>query len=103
VHDAVVGGVGGGERRVEVLAVALHAPVERAPVDQDSGQGGAVAAVVLGGGDDDDVGTQLQGTDQVRGGRRVVHDQRRLVPVGDLGDGRDVEHVVERVGDRLGV
>ena len=65
--------------------------------------GGAVAADELGGRVDDDVGAMLDRPAQVGRGEGVVDDQRDAGLVGDLGDGRDVEHVDARVADRLAV
>src|SRR5690606_6849346 len=101
--QAVVGRVRGGEGREDVLAVALHPPVELPAVDQDAGEGRAVPAEVLGGGGDHHVSTQLQRADEGGGRHGVVDDERDLVAVRDLGDGRDVQDVVERVRDRLAV
>ena len=50
----------------------------------------------------DDVGPELDRRDDQRR-ERVVDDQLRPVPMGDLGELRDVGHSQRRVGDRLAV
>ena len=52
----------------------MGAPVELARVDEDAGDGGAVAADPLCGGVDDDVGAVLDGTDEVAAGAKGVVD-----------------------------
>lgn len=59
-------------------------------------------ADVLRGGMDDDVGSVLTGTHEVRRGDSVVDDERHARGVGDIGDGTDVEHGRQGIGDRLG-
>ncbi|CDZ89285.1 hypothetical protein RHRU231_470133 [Rhodococcus ruber] len=104
VDHAVVAGVGGGELGVAGGAVGSGGgPVEGAAVDDDPGDGGAVAAEVFGGRVHDDVGAVLEGADQVGGGDGVVDDQRQGVLVGDGGDAGDVEEVVFGVGDGFAV
>ena len=46
---------------------------------------------------------QLERSDEIRRGHRVVDHQRHARLVGDLGHALDVEHVVHRVADRLAV
>jgi hypothetical protein len=77
--------------------------VEGAAVDDGAADRGAVAAEVLRRGVHDDVGAVLERPDEVRRRDRVVHDERHARGVGDPRDPRDVEHVDQRVGDRLGV
>ena len=73
----------------------------RAAVDDEPGDGRAVAAEVLGGRVDDDVGAELERPDEVRRRDGVVDDQRDAVAVRDRGDGLDVEDVALRVADGL--
>ncbi len=93
----MVGRVRVDEAGEDRLAVALDGPVEGAAVDDDAAQTRAVARVELRQGCDHDVRAQLQRADQGGGSQGVVHDQRDLVSVGDLRDGRDVQHVCLRV------
>ena len=96
---AVVAGVGGSD--VAVLAAGL--PVKFAAVHDDAAQRGAVAADELGGRVDDDVRAVLDGTDEVRGAKGVINDQRQAVLVGDGRDGVDVGDVAVGVAQSLEV
>ena len=83
-------------------------PVETAAVDQHAADHGAVAAQELGGRVVNDVGTKVEGLDQVRRGEGGVHQQRHFGLVGDLRHGGNVEHVQPRVAhgfaeEQLGV
>jgi len=95
----VVAGVGGSD--VAVLAAGL--PVKLAAVHDDAAQRGAVAADELGGRVDDDVRAVLDGTDEVRGAKGVINDQRQAVLVGDGRDGVDVGDVTVGVAQSLEV
>ncbi len=99
-HDAVVGGVGLGQARE---AVGMGRPIELAGVDEHAAHDGAVAAHELGGGVRHDVGTMLDGAQQVGRGEGGVHDEGQAVTVGDLGPALKVEHVGVGVAQRLGV
>src|SRR6202034_905022 len=66
--EAVIAGVRLGKGGESPAALV----VERAAVDDDAPDGGAVAADELGGGVDDDVGAVTQGLSQVRRGQRAV-------------------------------
>ncbi len=50
---------------------------------------------------EDDVGAELEGTLEVRGGEGVVDDEHGAGCVGDLGDGGDVGDAHQRIGRRL--
>ena len=95
--------VGLGEVREDGTAVAGLSPVELATVDDDTAKGGAVTSQELGGGGNHDVSTVLERAQQGRGRNRVVDNQRNVVAVCNLGDGRDIEDVDLRVGDGLTV
>ena len=102
--NTVVAGVGC--RNVRILAAGF--PVELATVHDDTAQGGAVAADELGRGMDHDVRAVLNGTDQVRGAKRVINDQRQAVLVSNGCDGVDIGDITVGVAqslqiDRLGV
>lgn len=58
------------------------APVELAAVDNDTGDGSAVAADPLGGGVDDDIGTMLNGSDEVATGTEGVVNLRHIAECG---------------------
>ena len=62
-----------------------------------------MAADELGGGMDDNVGTVLNGTDQVRGAEGVVDDQGQAVTVGNGGNGIDIGNVGVGVAQGLNV
>jgi len=77
-------------------------PVEATGLGDHPGDGGAVPAQELRGRVHDDVGPELQGPAEVRGGERRVHDQRQAVRPGDLGEAAQVGDLARRVGDDLG-
>src|ERR671910_349587 len=95
--EPMVRGVGLGEP-----GEATVIPGEAAAVNDHSSYRGPVAADELGRGVDDDVGSVLEGLDEVRGRQRVVHDERdaRLVCRGR--QSLDVERVEGRVPYGLG-
>ena len=85
------------------LAVAGDGPVEGAAVDNRAADGRAIAGVELGGGNHDDVRAEVQRPGEGGGGDGVIHDERDLVIVGDLGDGRDIEDIGYGVAEGLAV
>ena len=98
VDEAVVGLV----RLVEAgVPLGVLRVVERAGVDDHARDGRGVPAEVLRGGVGDDVGAVLDRPQQVRGGQRVVHDQRHAGLVGGVGDGAHVQDVPARVAEGL--
>ena len=58
-----------------------------------------MAAQVLGERMHHDVGTMLDGAQQIGGGHGVVHDQRHAMAVGHIGQRADVGHIAQRVAD----
>ena len=94
----MVARIGLGEHRELVVG----REVERAAVDDDATDRGAVAADELGGRVHDDVGTPLEGPEQPRRGHGVVDDQGDAVLVGHPGHALEVEDVVAGVADGLG-
>ena len=96
-RDAMVGGVGIGELRI----LARSLPVKVAAVDDHAAKRGAVTTDELCRGVNDDVGTVLQRTEQVRGAKGIVHNDRQAVLVGNLGDCVDVGDIGVGVAQRL--
>ena len=50
---------------------------------------------------DDQIGPQRERLLKIRRGERVIDREQGPVPLGQLGDGRDVQHAEKRVGRRL--
>ncbi len=75
----------------------------RTRVDDRAADDGSVSGQPLGGGVDHDVGTPFDRSTEIRGGHRAVHDQRDAGVVRDSSEALEVDDVVLRVGDRLGV
>ena len=63
--------------------------------------GVAVAANELGQRMHDNVGAVLDRSHQVGAGHRVVDDQRQPMPMGNLGDGRDIDEGAAGIGQAL--
>ena len=103
VFQAVVGLIWSDEVGEDGLAVAGDGPVEGAAVDNRAADGRAIAGVELGGGHNDDVRAEVQRPGEGGGGDGVIHDERDLVVVGDLGDGRDIEDIGYGVAEGLAV
>ena len=99
----MVGLVWGDEVGEDGLAVAGDGPVERAAVDNRAADGRAIAGVELGGGNHDDVRAEVQRPGEGGGGDGVIHDERDLVIVGDLGDGRDIKDIGHGVAEGLAI
>ena len=78
-------------------------PGELAGVNDGPANAVAVATEVFGQRLHNDVGTMLDRAQQVRGGYRVVHNQRHAVAVGYVGDRSNVGHAPLRVTDRFDV
>jgi hypothetical protein len=98
VHHAVVGHI----RRVEALeALLVFGPGELAGIDDDAADAVAMAAEVFGQRMHHDVGAVLEGAAQVGRRHRVVHDQRHAGVMGDFRQRGQVDHVAQRVADRL--
>ena len=98
VDDAVVADV----RLVEAAEPRLVlGPGELARIDDRPADRGAMAAEVLGQRMHDDVGTVLNGAEQVRRRHGIVDDQRYTMPVRDRGDGRDVGDVALGIAEGL--
>ena len=93
----MVGGVGIGELRI--LAGSL--PIKVTAIDNYAAKRSAVATDELCRGVNDDVGTVLQRTEQVRGAKGIVHNDRQAVLVGNLGDCVDVGDIGVGVAQRL--
>ena len=98
-RDAMVGGVGLGD----LCILAARLPVKVAAVDDHAAQRGAVAADKLGRRMNDNVGTVLQRTEQIRGAKGVIDDDRKAMLLGDLGDGVDVGDIGVGIAKRLEV
>ena len=98
VDHAVIGGVRFVEHREAGL---VGDPVKLARIDNRAADGGAVTADVFGQRMDDDIRAMLEGLAQIRGGDRVVDDQRHAVLVRDLGQLLQIDHVARRVADGL--
>ena len=90
-----------GRRRIRDDREPPVGPVERARLDDDPADAGAVAADELGRRVDHDVGAPLDRAAQVRRRERVVDDQRQVVLVRDGRHGLDVQDVPARVADGL--
>ena len=88
-RDAVIAGVG--IRDVGILAARL--PVKLAGLYDDAAKGCAMAADELGRGMDNNVCAMLNRTDQVRGSKCIVDDQRKAVLVGDFRDRVNVRDI----------
>ena len=71
--------------------------------DDHAGHHVAVPGQVLGGRLDHEVGAVIQRPAHERRRERVVHREQRAVPVGGVGEGRDVGEDAGRVGDGLDV
>jgi len=85
-------------------SLAVLAPVEVTGIDDDTTDGRAVAANPFGGGVNDDIGSVLDGLDEVSAGSKgVVHDQRNTRIVGDLCNGLEIGDVVLGVANTLDV
>src|SRR5262249_53771017 len=82
----------------EVVQVVLHIGLRP---QHHAAEAAALAVDVLGGGVDHDIGAELQGLLQHRGGEHVVDHDDGAGGVGDLGDGGDVDQVEGGVGRRL--
>ena len=97
---AVIGHV----RRVQPRElVGVPGPGEVAGVDEQAADTVAVPAEILGERVHDDVGAVVERPAQVGRGDRVVDDQRDAVPVGDIGQRRDIGDVAQWIADRLAV
>ena len=88
-------------RLSEIRELSALFPVECAAVHDHAAALERMTVHVLGGGVDDDIRTELDGTAEDWGSKGVVHDQRDLVRMGDLGELFDVEHGQRRIGDGL--
>ena len=95
--QAVIGGLGGAQAR----ELVTRRPVETAGIDDGAAGHGAVAGQVLGGRVNDERRAKLDGTAEIRRGRRVVDDEGQPGLVGDGRDGRDVGDVAARICDAL--
>ncbi len=114
-HDlARVGDAGAPPEALDVAGTAESSPlhevreqrarpsgVERPGVDHDPAEHRALPGEELARRVHDDVRPVLDRAQQVRGGERVVDDQRQPVSVRDARDGGEVDQVVAGVGNRL--
>ncbi len=85
------------------ISTALTAAIRSRDPATDPPRMSRVAAEVLRQRLDDEVRPELDRAAQDRRGERVVDDEQGAVPVGELGQGGDVDHDDRRVGDRLDV
>ena len=92
----------GGNRLGHGREVAVT-PVEAAGLDDNTAEGGAVAAQELGDRVNDNVGTVLEGANQVRGGQGCVHNQGNTRLVCDLCEAFQVGNLTGGVRHDLGV
>ena len=99
VGQPVVARIGLGEHRMPPRG----AEVERAAVDDEPADGGAVTADELGGRMHHDVRTVGQRLAQVRRWHRVVDDQRNAHRMGHVGHAFEVQDVVLGIADGLAV
>jgi len=84
--------------------VAAVVPGASAGIDDDSGNGGAVAADPLGGGVDHDIGTVLDGVEEVAArAKGVIDHEGDAGLLGNLGDGLKVGDVELGVSNGLDV
>ena len=95
-------------RFCEVGEFAAFSPVKCAAVYNNAAALESVTVHVLGGGVDHNICSEFNGTAEDRRGKGVVHDQRDLVGMGDLGELFNVEYCQCRIGngfaeDQLGV
>ena len=98
----MVGGIRGYEPgKHRLTSGILDGPIELAAVDHNAADHRTVARVELGQRRYHNVGPQFQGANQ--GGRsdRVIHNQRHIIAVRHLGNGRNVQHVSLRIGERF--
>ena len=96
--DAPIGGHRLGHRGEGAVA-----PVERAGLDHDTAESGAVTTEELRDRVDDDVGAVLDGAQEVRRRQRRVDDERHTRVVRDLRESGDVGDLPTGIPDRLGV
>ena len=92
--------VGGIRLRYSGKLVVLR-PIEFAGVYNNSAHYGAVTAYEFRRRVNHDIRTVLDRTEAVRSCKRVVHDQRDSVTVGNSGDRLDIYHVGIRISERL--
>ena len=87
--------------RLDQLGISAVVPVKVTAVHDHAAYLDGMTVHVFGGGVDHDIGAELDGTAQNGGGKGIVHDQRHIVFVGDLGKALDVKYGKGRVGDGL--